>query len=78
MGNTCKSMADLSMYGKTHYNIVINLQLIKINEKKKDLVCAYFCNRTISEFILSLQHIMPCKNESTDCPKCSETLKPRP
>ena len=35
MGNTCKSMADLSMYGKTHYNIVINLQLIKINEKKK-------------------------------------------
>ena len=25
----------MSMYGKNHYNIVISLQLIKINEKKK-------------------------------------------
>ena len=25
----------MSMYDKTHYNIVISLQLIKINEKKK-------------------------------------------
>ena len=24
----------MSMYDKTHYNIVISLQLIKINEKK--------------------------------------------
>ena len=24
----------MSMYGKNHYNIVISLQLIKINEKK--------------------------------------------
>ena len=27
----------MSMYGKDHYNIVINLQLIKINGKKKNL-----------------------------------------
>ena len=26
----------MSMYGKNHYNIVISLQLIKINEKKKE------------------------------------------
>ena len=25
----------MSMYGKNHYNIVISLQLIKINEEKK-------------------------------------------
>ena len=25
----------MSMYGKNYYNIVISLQLIKINEKKK-------------------------------------------
>ena len=25
----------MSMYDKNHYNIVISLQLIKINEKKK-------------------------------------------
>ena len=25
----------MSMYGKNHYNTVISLQLIKINEKKK-------------------------------------------
>ena len=25
----------MSMYGKNHYNIVINLQLIKVNEKEK-------------------------------------------
>ena len=25
----------MSMYGENHYNIVISLQLIKINEKKK-------------------------------------------
>ena len=37
MGNTCKSMADsCQMYDKNHYNIVISLQLIKINEKKKE------------------------------------------
>ena len=28
----------MSMYGKNHYNIVISLQLIKINEKKKEEV----------------------------------------
>ena len=27
----------MSMYGKKHYNIVISLQLIKINGKKKVL-----------------------------------------
>ena len=26
----------MSMYDKSHYNIVISLQLIKINEKKKE------------------------------------------
>ena len=26
----------MSMYDKTHYNIVISFQLIKINEKKKE------------------------------------------
>ena len=26
----------MSMYGKNHYNIVISLQLIKINEKKQN------------------------------------------
>ena len=30
------------MYDKTHYNIVISLQLIKINEKKKKLKDACF------------------------------------
>ena len=29
----------MSMYGKNHYNIVISLQLIKINEKKMTLPC---------------------------------------
>ena len=28
----------MSMYGKNHYNIVISLQLIKINEKKEEIV----------------------------------------
>ena len=27
----------MSMYDKTHYNIVISLQLIKINEKNKKI-----------------------------------------
>ena len=36
MGNTCKSMADACQcMAKNHYNIVISLQLIKINGKKK-------------------------------------------
>ena len=26
----------MSMYDKSHYNIVISIQIIKINEKKKD------------------------------------------
>ena len=29
----------MSMYDKTHYNIVISLQLIKINEKKRKDAC---------------------------------------
>ena len=28
----------MSMYGKNHYNIVISLQLIKINEKKNNKI----------------------------------------
>ena len=28
----------MSMYDKNHYNIVISLQLIKINEKKKRIL----------------------------------------
>ena len=28
----------MSMYDKNHYNIVISLQLIKINEKKEEIV----------------------------------------
>ena len=36
MGNTCKSMADsCHCMAKNHYNVVISLQLIKINGKKK-------------------------------------------
>ena len=41
MGNTCKSMTDscqcmaLHTYNVNHYNIVISLQLIKINGKNK-------------------------------------------
>ena len=31
----------MSMYGKNHYNIVISLQLIKINGKKKVKVNAF-------------------------------------
>ena len=29
------SVSSMSMYGKNHYNIVISLQLIKTNGKKK-------------------------------------------
>ena len=45
MGNTCKSMADSCQYDKTHYNIVISLQLIKINEKKKKTIRTYLSNQ---------------------------------
>ena len=39
MGNTCKSMSDsCQCMAKTQYNIVISLQLIKINEKKKNKI----------------------------------------
>ena len=31
-----KTIFFMSVYGKNHYNIVISLQLIKINEKKND------------------------------------------
>ena len=34
----------MSMYDKNHYNIVISLQLIKINEKKEEIVKKK-CNR---------------------------------
>ena len=34
----------MSMYGKNHYNIVISLQLMKINEKKIVGSSTYFTN----------------------------------
>ena len=44
MGNTCKSTADsCQCMTKNHYNIVIviSLQLIKINEKKKNIFISW-------------------------------------
>ena len=32
----------MSMYGKTHYNTIISIQLIKINEKKKAKILKRF------------------------------------
>ena len=34
----------MSMYDKSHYNIVISLQVIKINEKKKKVEVAYLAS----------------------------------
>ena len=40
MGNTCKSMADsCQCMAKNHYNVVISLQLIKINGEKNTTEC---------------------------------------
>ena len=35
----------MSMYGKNHYNIVISLQLIQINEKKKERIRSIISKR---------------------------------
>ena len=37
----------MSMYGKNHYNIVINLQLIKINGKKSTISVFSVCSNFI-------------------------------
>ena len=51
MGNTCRSMADsCPMYGKNHYNIVISLQLIKINERKNKKRSLVVCSPRVGKF----------------------------
>ena len=43
----------MSMYGKKHYNIVISLQLIKINEKNEDnVVNQLYFNKKLKKEIL--------------------------
>ena len=42
----------MSMYDKNHYNIVISLQLIKINGKKKDIVA-----QIKHSFIMLMEHV---------------------
>ena len=55
----------MSMYGKTHYNIVISLQLIKINEKKKRKKAREFHKNIYFCFIDYAKSLWLCGSQQT-------------
>ena len=54
----------MSMHGKNHYNIVITFQLIKINEKKKEIPYMWNLKRIdTNEFITKLKQTQSLENK---------------
>ena len=71
----------MSMYGKNHYNIVISLQLIKINEKKKmTLPCPNQVkkeekkNKRLVDWLIS-SAVFVAQLDSENCVRVQRSLK---